>query len=91
LAGQEWLPAGKRRGVSLNLYRFAFKSPPHGFCTAQPWLVSYVFHFKLTNYNLRIIVTSLGRTFNGMELANKHHLGRKLRRSWLVSYVYRFK
>jgi len=22
-----------------------------------------------------------------MELANKHHLGRKLRRSWLVSYV----
>jgi hypothetical protein len=26
-----------------------------------------------------------------MELANKHHLGRKLRRSWLVSYVYIFK
>ncbi len=25
-----------------------------------------------------------------MELANKHYLGRKLRRSWLVSYVYRF-
>jgi hypothetical protein len=25
-----------------------------------------------------------------MELADKHHLGRKLRRSWLVSYVYRF-
>ena len=24
---------------------------------------------------------------NGMELANKHHLGRKLRHSWLVSYV----
>jgi len=22
-----------------------------------------------------------------MELANKHHLGRKLRRSWLVSYL----
>jgi hypothetical protein len=27
---------------------------------------------------------------NGMELANKHHLGRKLRRSWLVSYIYHF-
>jgi hypothetical protein len=26
-----------------------------------------------------------------MELANKHHLGRKLRRSWLVSYIYIFK
>jgi len=25
-----------------------------------------------------------------MELANKHHLGRKLRRSWLVSYLLKF-
>ena len=37
LSEQDWLPAGKLRGVSSNLYLFAFKSPPHGFCTAQSW------------------------------------------------------
>ena len=26
-----------------------------------------------------------------LRFANKHYLGRKLRRSWFVSYVYRFK
>ncbi len=52
----------------------------------RSWLVSYIYIFKLTNYNLRIISTTSGYAINGMELANKHHLGRKLRRSWLVSY-----
>ena len=50
-----------------------------------PWLVSYVFHFKLAVYNLRTKLRYLFQRHRRMELAEKHWLGRKLRRSWLVS------
>jgi hypothetical protein len=41
-------------------------------------------------YNLRTKLRYFSKGHRLMELANKHHLGRKLQRSWLVSYVYRF-
>jgi len=39
-----------------------------------PWLVSYVFHFKLAVYNLRTKLRYLFQRHRRMELAEKHSL-----------------